>query len=64
MPPLTSVLLANTSNHCYANSIIQALFWLSTELRDEQLKQAQEVSKLARITAGHSSVRHEQGMED
>ena len=50
------LLLANTRNHCYANSSLQCLYWLLPSIRDRLMQEAQRVSHLVRITPEHTSL--------
>ena len=52
------LLLANTRNHCYANSSLQCLYWLLPSIRDSLMQEAQRVSQLVRITSEHTSLVH------
>ena len=52
------LLLANTRNHCYANSSLQCIHWLLPSIRDSLLQEAQRVSQLVRITPEHTSLVH------
>ena len=52
------LLLANTRNHCYANSSLQCLYWLLPSIRDSLMQEVQRVSQLVRITSEHTSLVH------
>ena len=64
LPGLTSsifvlegfLLLANTRNHCYANSSLQSLRWSTQALRSGPLQPVDRLSKLVRITPEHSTL--------
>ena len=47
------LLLANTRNHCYANSSLQCLYWLLPSIRDSLMQEAQRVSQLVDNLGAH-----------
>ena len=50
------LLLGNTRNHCYANAVLQCVYWISAHVRDHMLREATRVSQLVRITPEHSAL--------
>ena len=50
------LLLGNTRNHCYANAVLQCVYWTSAHVREHMLREATRVSQLVRITPEHSAL--------
>ena len=50
------LLLGNTRNHCYANAVLQCVYWISAHVREHMLREATRVSQLVRITPEHSAL--------